>query len=170
MDMVNQVWSDQGKVVKCCEDMVVNTMVNIDTMNRELKQVPGDKDDDAPLYEWTKKELADECKTLGLSDKGVKAVLIARINEAKAAGEPNAEEVPVKESAPTEESDPMEGAVPSEEAAVTEEADPVVEVDPVEEADTMEEADPVEEADPAGEDDPVEEAEVAPVEVGGRRG
>ena len=34
--MVNQVWSDQGKVVKCCEDMVVNTMVNIDTMNREL--------------------------------------------------------------------------------------------------------------------------------------
>ena len=36
MDMVNQVWSDQGKVVKCCEDMVVNTMVNIDTMNREL--------------------------------------------------------------------------------------------------------------------------------------
>ena len=44
-------------------------------------------EEDGPLEDWTKKELAAECKTLGLSDKGTKAALIARIKEAKAAAE-----------------------------------------------------------------------------------
>merc|ERR1711892_577008 len=42
------------------------------------------EEEDAPLQDWTKKELAEECKTLGLSDKGNKASLIERIEEARA--------------------------------------------------------------------------------------
>ena len=39
------------------------------------------EEEDGPLEDWTKKELADECKTLGLSDKGKKPELIERIKE-----------------------------------------------------------------------------------------
>ena len=35
--------------------------------------------ENGPLEDWTKKELMDECKTSGLSDKGNKAALIERI-------------------------------------------------------------------------------------------
>ena len=68
-------------------------------------------EEDGPLEDWTRKELAEECKTLGLSDKGVKAVLIIRIKEHKAAAAPE----PVAEEALVEE-------VPAEEVAVDEEA------------------------------------------------
>merc|ERR1712157_593198 len=58
-----------------------------------------EEEEDGPLEDWTRKELAGECKTLGLSDKGVKAVLIARIKEARASPEPVVEETPVEEAA-----------------------------------------------------------------------
>merc|ERR1712112_749782 len=45
------------------------------------------EEEDGPLEDWTKKELAEECKTLGLSDKGNKAALIERIKEHRAAKE-----------------------------------------------------------------------------------
>merc|ERR1712123_260926 len=40
---------------------------------------PATEEEDAPVEDWTKKELAEECKTLGISDKGNKAALIERI-------------------------------------------------------------------------------------------
>merc|ERR1712123_41590 len=42
------------------------------------------EEEDGPLEDWTKKKLTEECKTLGLSDKGNKASLIERIEEARA--------------------------------------------------------------------------------------
>ena len=51
--------------------------------DKESENDSGMEEGDGPLEDWTRKELADECKTLGLSDKGVKAVLIARVKEAK---------------------------------------------------------------------------------------
>merc|ERR1711892_971161 len=64
--------------------------------------------EDGPLEEWTVKELKDECKALGVSDKGKKTELIVRIKEAKAAveepaaGEPAAEEPAAEEPAAAE--------------------------------------------------------------------
>merc|ERR1711962_1091627 len=99
-----------------------------------------DVEEDGPLEDWTVKELKEECKTLGLSDKGKKAELIERIRATKAvAAEDNVEEAAVEEAA-------------VEEAAV----EPVVEEAAVEEA-VVEEA-PVEDA--AAEEIPVEEAPV----------
>ena len=50
-----------------------------------VEEAAAEEEEDGPLEDWTRKELAEECKTLGLSDLGVKAVLIARIKEARAA-------------------------------------------------------------------------------------
>merc|ERR1712106_970667 len=82
-------------------------------------------EEDAPLEDWTKKELMEECIALGLSDKGNKAVLIERIKEAKPAAV--VEETP---EAPAAEEEPA-----AEEVAVAEEEAPVAEETPaVEEA------------------------------------
>merc|ERR1712013_739532 len=42
---------------------------------------------DGPLEDWTVKELKEECKTLGLTDKGKKAELIARITESRSSSQ-----------------------------------------------------------------------------------
>ena len=68
-----------------------------------------DEEEDGPLEDWTGKELAEECKTLGLSDQGVKAVLVARLKEARAAA---------VEAAPAEEAVVEE---PAAEGPITEE-------------------------------------------------
>merc|ERR1711892_510033 len=76
-------------------------------------------EEDAPLEEWTLKELKEECKTLGLSEKGKKAALIERIKEAKTTPEEEAAvEEPVVEEAAVEE--PVVEAVVEEAAAVEE--------------------------------------------------
>merc|ERR1711892_1555108 len=54
-------------------------------------------EEDGPLEDWTVKELKEECKTLGLSDKGKKTELIERIKEAKATETAPAVEVSVEE-------------------------------------------------------------------------
>merc|ERR1719341_1050242 len=79
-------------------------------------------EEDGPLEEWTVKELKEECKTLGVLDKGKKAELIERIKEAKAAveetTEATVEEAAVVEAAADEEAAVEEAAV--EDAAVEE--------------------------------------------------
>merc|ERR1712036_56450 len=82
----------------------------------------------------TKKELADECKTLGLSDKGTKAVLIGRIKEAREAAVSTSAEEPMEVTetaaeAVEEEAAVVEAAV--EEAAVEEAAveEPIAETE-----------------------------------------
>merc|ERR1712142_518601 len=85
-----------------------------------------DTEEDGPLEDWTVKELKEECKTLGVSDKGKKAELIERIRAAQATTTETAvEEAPAEEAA-VEETAVEEAAV--EEAAVevaaTEEAEP----------------------------------------------
>merc|ERR1711892_548229 len=89
-------------------------------------------EEDAPLEDWTKKELMEECIALGLSDKGNKAVLIERIKEAKPAAvveetpeAPAAEEAAVEEEAPVAEETPaVEEAPAADEAPAAEEAAP----------------------------------------------
>merc|ERR1711892_839033 len=119
------------------------------------------EEEDAPLQDWTKKELAEECKTLGLSDKGNKASLIERIEEARAKSktetvvEPETiEDKPVEDvtAEETEEGASTEISVEAEEAVVSE---PVIgESTPVEaEASETEAAKPEEEE----EDAPIEE-------------
>merc|ERR1719341_3057312 len=107
-------------------------------------------EEDGPLEEWTVKELKEECKTLGVSDKGKKAELIERIKEAKAAveetTEATVEEAAVVEAAAEEEAAVEEAAV--EEAAVEEAtqepaAEETAEVEP--EAMEVEEDGPLEE-------------------------
>merc|ERR1711892_121957 len=80
------------------------------------------EEEDAPLEDWTKKELMEECKVLGLSDKGNKVALIERIKEAKPAAAveetpeaPAAEEVAVEEEAPVAEEAPVVEEVPADE-------------------------------------------------------
>merc|ERR1719317_1828470 len=96
-----------------------------------------DVEEDGPLEDWTVKELKEECKTLGLSDKGKKVELIERIRAAKAVTteaviEKSVEEVAVEEEAVEE--------AAGEETAVEEEAgeepaveEPAIEETPVEE-------------------------------------
>merc|ERR1712128_305604 len=67
---------------------------------------PEEEEEDAPIEEWTKKELVEECKNLGISDKGNKATLIDIIKEtwankkeiAESAAPLEAEEAPVIEA------------------------------------------------------------------------
>merc|ERR1711892_960318 len=86
-------------------------------------------EEDGPLEDWTVKELKEECKSLGLADKGKKTELIERIKDARASApavEAAVEEAVVEEAA-VEEAAVAEAAI--EEAAVEE----VAEVDSVEE-------------------------------------
>merc|ERR1711892_709996 len=119
------------------------------------------EEEDGLLEDWTKKELAEECKTLGLSDKGNKASLIERIEEARAKSKTETvvdpetiEAKPVEDvtAEETEEVASTEISVEAEEAVVSE---PVIEEStPVEaEASETEAAKPEEEE----EDAPIEE-------------
>jgi len=114
---------------------------------------------DGPLEDWTVKELKEECKTLGLTDKGKKAELIARITESRSSSQEAAVETveEIAEKEVDEEVAAIEEA-PVDEASVE---DAPVEEAPVEEA-PVEEA-PVEEApveETPVEDTPVEESTI----------
>jgi len=77
------------------------------------------EEEDGPLEEWTLKELKEECKTLGLADKGKKAELIERIKESRVAAASTSEpieEAPVEEIVEEPEAE-EEAPVAAEEAA-----------------------------------------------------
>merc|ERR1711892_659351 len=111
---------------------------------------PEEEEEDAPIEEWTKKELVEECKNLGISDKGNKATLVDIIKEtwankkeiAESAAPLEAEEAPVieAEDVPVAETEPEN---PSETATEPEASEPME----VEEAETT----------PSAEEDPAEE-------------
>merc|ERR1719317_797240 len=89
-----------------------------------------DVEEDGPLEDWTVKELKEECKTLGLSDKGKKVELIERIRAAKAVTteaviEKSVEEVAVEEAAVEEPAveEPAIEETPVEEPSVETAAD-----------------------------------------------
>ena len=75
--------AEAAAVRKAEEDWsnVCKFIVETETPDPETMEV--EKDD--PLEEWTRKELKEECRTLGLSDRGKKAQLIERITKARAA-------------------------------------------------------------------------------------
>merc|ERR1712050_656475 len=113
-----------------------------------------EEEEDGPLEDWTVKELKEECKTLGIADKGKKAELIARIKEFRSSSMEVA--VEAGEDAPVIE-EIAEKEVVAEEAPVEEAP---VEETPVEEA--LVEA-PVEES--TVEETPVDETPVAEAPV-----
>jgi len=102
------------------------------------------EEEDGPLEEWTLKELKEECKTLGLADKGKKAELIERIKESRVAAASTSE--PIEEDSVPEVADeeaPVEEIVEEPEA---EEEAPVAAEEAAPEAMEVEEEDaPLEE-------------------------
>merc|ERR1711892_88034 len=106
-------------------------------------------EEDGPLEDWTVKELKEECKSLGLADKGKKTELIERIKDARASApavEAAVEEAVVEEAAVEETA--IEGAAVEEaavedaaveEAAVEEAAVEEAAVEEVAEVDSVEE-------------------------------
>merc|ERR1711892_1089611 len=116
------------------------------------------EEEDAPLEEWSVKELKEECKTLGVSDKGKKAELIERIKEAKASVEEPAEEAVVEEAVVEEAVvEEAEAEEPAAEEPLTEEAtaeEPAIEEAAAEEAAEEPEAEAMEVEE---EDAPLEE-------------
>ena len=63
------------------------------------------EEEDGPLEDWTLKELKEECKTQGLSDKGKKAELVERIKEfhAKSVQTPEVEDTEANKAESVEE-------------------------------------------------------------------
>ena len=99
-----------------------------ETMDTEEAAPPVEEEEDAPLEGWTLKEFKEECKTLGLSEKGKKADLIDRIKETRADTE---EPTSVEEA--TIEGVSVEETAQVEEAASVEEETSVLKDSPVEE-------------------------------------
>merc|ERR1712212_191055 len=115
---------------------------NVEDMADEAAEVEEvtenvEEEEDGPLEDWTVKELKEECKKLGLADKGKKAELIGRIKESRSTSqevaveavadtpeiaeeEVAAEEAPVEEApveeAPVAESTGEDTQAPAEEA------------------------------------------------------
>jgi len=150
------------------EDPVVEKVVE-EIADEEKVEEP-DEEEDAPLEDWTKKELVQECKSLGLSDKGTKPILITRIKEARATAaaaasataaapaEAVAEEAAVVEDNNSE----KEATVEKEDTAVVEE--PEVENNAVEEEKAVEEGTVEVEEETGPTEEPVVAEEAAPIE------
>lgn len=90
----------------------------VEDNNDSIENEEEEKEEDGPLEDWTLKELKEECKTLGLADKGKKAELIERIKEARSAAAASEEETviekvaeEVNEEEPIKETEPSEAAV-----------------------------------------------------------
>jgi len=144
------------------EDPVVEKVVE-ETADEEKVEEP-DEEEDAPLEDWTKKELVQECKSLGLSDKGTKPILISRIKEARAtAADAAPAEAVAEEAAVVEENNSeKEATVEKEETTVVEE--PEVENKAVEEEKAVEEGTVEVEEETGPTEEPVVAEEAAPVE------
>ena len=75
------------------------------TEDSEVDSGVENEEEDGPLEDWTLKELKEECKTQGLSDKGKKAELVERIKEfrAKSVQTPEVEDPEANEAESVEE-------------------------------------------------------------------
>merc|ERR1711892_579940 len=104
----NEIESEQTSVeteVEVEEAVVSEPVIGESTLV-DSETEAANPEEDAPIEEWTKKELVEECKNLGISDKGNKAVLIEIIKEtwankkeiAETAAPLEAEEAPVVEA------------------------------------------------------------------------
>jgi len=144
------------------EDPVVEKVVE-EIADEEKVEEP-DEEEDAPLEDWTKKELVQECKSLGLSDKGTKPILISRIKEARATAADAAHpEAVAEEAAVVEENNSeKEATVEKEDTAVVEE--PEVENNAVEEEKAVEEGTVEVEEETGPTEEPVVAEEAAPIE------
>merc|ERR1712086_337462 len=139
---------EEVAVEEIAEEAAPEEAVVEESVTEAVVEEVAELEEDGPLEEWTVKELKEECKTLGVADKGKKAELIERITEARLAAKEAVVEEPVVEAAveeavveEAEVEEPVEEAAP-EEAAV-EEVAPVEEA-PVEEAPVEEAADETE--------------------------
>jgi len=143
------------------EDPVVEEAVEETTAEEKVEEP--EEEEDAPLEDWTKKELVLECKSLGLSDKGTKPILITRIKEARAATAAAPAEAVAEEAAVVEDNN-------SEKEATTEEEDttlveePAVENDAVVEEKTVEEGKVEVEEETGPTEEPIVAEEAAPLE------
>merc|ERR1712142_968273 len=85
------------------------------------------EEEDGPLETWTINELRAECKTLDLSAKGSKAMLVERIREAKTVVSEVAYEKAEEEPEKVEESQQEEQEQKQEEEELEKEEEPVAE-------------------------------------------
>merc|ERR1712142_98113 len=85
------------------------------------------EEEDGPLDTWTINELRAECKTLDLSPKGSKAVLVERIREAKTVVSEVADEKAEEEPEKVEESQQEEQEQKQEEQEPEKEEEPAAE-------------------------------------------
>merc|ERR1719516_752593 len=84
--------------------------------NEEPMEAESQVEEDGPIEDWTKKELVEECKSLGISDKGNKVALIERIKEAWASKK-SEEEAPESNEAEDEDSNEVPVEIESVEEA-----------------------------------------------------
>jgi len=87
------------------EEAVVEETKDEDSKDSEADSGVENEEEDGPLEDWTLKELKEECKTQGLSDKGKKAELVERIKEfrAKSVQTPEVEDTEANEAESVEE-------------------------------------------------------------------
>merc|ERR1712086_884406 len=117
---------EEVAVEEIAEEAAPEEAVVEESVTEAVVEEVAELEEDGPLEEWTVKELKEECKTLGVADKGKKAELIERITEARLAAKEAVVEEPVVEAAveeavveEAEVEEPVEEAAP-EEAAVEE--------------------------------------------------
>jgi len=143
------------------EDPVVEE-ADEETTAEEKVEEP-EEEEDAPLEDWTKKELVLECKSLGLSDKGTKPILITRIKEARAATAAAPAEAVAEEAAVVEDNNSEKEATTEEEETTLVE-EPAVENNAVVEEKTVEEGKVEVDGETGPTEKPIVAEEAAPLE------
>ena len=87
------------------EEVVVEGTKDEDSKDSETDSGVENEEEDGPLEDWTLKELKEECKTQGLSEKEKKTELVERIKEfhAKSVQTPEVEDTEANKAESVEE-------------------------------------------------------------------